>query len=170
MAVRRFQVMALLQASRAYILGLPLESARSWGLNKAIFYAAAKRGFVGSGAKRRGSTTKDTNSSKQESLEVEEKKYTLGDDVAFLDSKKGTKEKPIFTFGGEAQTDEKFKSQIESRFKGSSFADAWNESLEYVRSFDKETLLSGSRFFSEVYRPKRDEFSKKWTEMSNEES
>jgi len=43
--------MALLQAARAHVLGLPLESAYSWGLNKAIFYAAAKRGFKGDGGR-----------------------------------------------------------------------------------------------------------------------
>ena len=43
--VGRFQVMATLQAARARILGLSVASAKSWGLNRAIFYAAAKRGF-----------------------------------------------------------------------------------------------------------------------------
>jgi len=41
----RLQVMATLQAARAFLLGLPLESAKSWGLNRAIFYAEAKRVF-----------------------------------------------------------------------------------------------------------------------------
>ena len=45
MAVGRFQVMAVLQAARALVLGLPESQAKSWGLNRAIFYAAAKRGF-----------------------------------------------------------------------------------------------------------------------------
>lgn len=31
------------------MLGLPIASAKSWGLNRAIYYAAAKRGFKGSG-------------------------------------------------------------------------------------------------------------------------
>ena len=38
--------MATLQAARAYVLGMDLASAKSWGLNRAIFYAAAKRGFI----------------------------------------------------------------------------------------------------------------------------
>jgi hypothetical protein len=169
MAVGRFQVMALLQAARAYTLGLPLESAHSWGLNKAIFYAAAKLGFIASGGKRDGGKPKATKSVPSPKLEeITESEYKLGDDFAFIDTKMGTKNKPIFAFGGELQTDEKFKKQIEARFKGS-FANAWKESLEYVKSFDKEILRSGNRFFSEVYRPKRDEFSKKWTEMSNRE-
>jgi hypothetical protein len=37
--------MATLQAARAYVLGYSLEEAKSFGLNRAIFYAAAKRGF-----------------------------------------------------------------------------------------------------------------------------
>src|SRR5215467_15780965 len=45
--VGRFQVMALLQAARAKALGYPLDEAESFGLNRAIFYAAAKRGFKG---------------------------------------------------------------------------------------------------------------------------
>ncbi len=46
--VGRFQVMALLQAARATALEYPLDEAESFGLNRAIFYAAAKRGFKGS--------------------------------------------------------------------------------------------------------------------------
>ena len=38
-----------------------------------------------------------------------------------------------------------------------------------VKNFEKEVLLSRSRFFSDVYRPKRDEFANKWTEMSSRE-
>jgi len=38
----RFQVMALLQAARYYKLHGDLEKAKSWGLNRAIFYAWAK--------------------------------------------------------------------------------------------------------------------------------
>jgi len=43
--VGRFQVMATLQAARAYALGYSLDEAKSFGLNRAIFYAAAKKGF-----------------------------------------------------------------------------------------------------------------------------
>ena len=45
MKVGRFQVMAILQAARAMELGFSETRAKSWGLNRAIFYAAAKRGF-----------------------------------------------------------------------------------------------------------------------------
>src|SRR2546428_13099724 len=45
--INRFCVMATLQAARAYLLGLRMDEAYSWGLNRSIFYAAAKRGFKG---------------------------------------------------------------------------------------------------------------------------
>jgi hypothetical protein len=70
-----------------------------------------------------------------------------------------------FTIGGKAQEKQDFERQIEARFQGK-FKDAWEEAVDYVGHFDRETLLSGTEFFSSVYRPKRDEFAAKWTEMS----
>jgi hypothetical protein len=47
--------MALLQAARAQALGYPLDEAESFGLNRAIFYVAATRGFQGgTGSKHTG--------------------------------------------------------------------------------------------------------------------
>jgi hypothetical protein len=159
--------MALLQAARAYTLGLPLESAYSWGLNRAIFYAAAKRGFKGKGreaprAAREGAATSLGRRKNQG------KEYYLGDELAFK-YEESDRSNPIFVMGGEPQTEADFKRQIEARFSDG-FAGAWKEALEYVSSFDKETLLSGSGFFSSVYRPKRDEFAEKWSENSGASS
>lgn len=151
MAVRRFQVMALLQAARAFVLGLPLESAYSWGLNRAIFIAAAKRGFRGGGGA--GASGKASATSKGEQT------YFLGDDMAYKEEKEGLL---LFTIGGEVQTREAFEKQVVSRF-GETFQAAWRESLAYVKTFGRETLLSTSDFFSEVYRPRRDELAEKWT-------
>lgn len=50
--VGRFQVMALLQAARATVLGYSQDEAESFGLNRAIFYAAAKRAFMGNPARK----------------------------------------------------------------------------------------------------------------------
>ena len=159
MAVGRFQVMAMLQAARAFELGLPLESAHSWGLNRAIFYAAAKRGFKGG-----GTGTGSGGGGKQVAREAKADEFHLGDDLAFKEPGSSDK-KPVFSFGGEAQTEERFQKQIQSRFSGS-FRDAWEDALDYVRHFPRETLESQSGFYSDVYRPKRDEFAAKWTEMS----
>jgi hypothetical protein len=146
--------MAMLQAARAHILGLPIESAYSWGLNRAIFIAAAKRGF------KRGSSggggAAGGKSSKSASV------YHLGDDMAFKKEMGGVL---LFTIGGEVQTKEAFERQVKSRF-GSAFPAAWKDALAYVKTFDKETLLSTDEFFNQVYRPRRDELAEKWTEAS----
>ena len=72
-----------------------------------------------------------------------------------------------FKIGGKTQTKEDFERQVKSRF-GGAFQPAWKEALAYVRGFDKEVLLSTDRFFSEVYRPVRDELAAKWTEAAGE--
>ncbi len=162
MPVGRFQVMALLQAARAYSLGLPLESAYSWGLNRAIFYAAAKRGFRGG----RGRTTERGTGGPHRPPVANESpaEFHLGDDLAFKD-RNSSASRPIFEIGGQRQTTEGFKRQVEARFEGSTFEEAWKDALDYVQHFDKRTLESQSGFYSDVYRPKRDEFAKKWTEL-----
>src|SRR5689334_20610316 len=43
-SISRFHVMAVLQAARAIALGLDPDESKSWGLNRALFYAAAKKG------------------------------------------------------------------------------------------------------------------------------
>ena len=142
--------MALLQAARAYAAGVPLESAHSWGLNRAIFIAAAKRGFkggTGSGSDGSGSP------------EGRKDAYYLGDDMAFKTSGEGAM---LFTIGGEVQTEESYDRQVKSRF-GRNYQSAWKEALAYVRGFDREVLLSADDFFRSVYRPVRDEWSEKYS-------
>jgi hypothetical protein len=153
LAVGRFQVMALLQAARANVLGLPLASAYSWGLNRAIFIAAAKRGFKGGSEGEEGGGTKARKTSKEEGV------YYLGDDMAFKDERGGVLR---FTIGGKVQTREDFEKRVKSRF-GGAYPTAWKEAVAYVKGFDKEVLLSADGFFSEVYRPRRDALAEKWT-------
>lgn len=151
MTVGRFQVMALLQAARAQVLGMPLESAHSWGLNRAIFIAAAKRGFKGGGS---GSGNAGSGESRKKST------YSLGDDMAFKTEKEGT---ILFVIGGKVQTEDEFDKRVKSRF-GKNFDAAWAHALAYVKGFDKETLLSADEFFSSVYKPVRDSLAEKWSE------
>lgn len=149
--------MALLQAARAHVLGLSLESAYSWGLNRAIFIAAAKRGFRGGGGVGGGlEGGRGAKSSKTAGV------YYLGDDMAYKTQKGGVLR---FTIGGEVQTKEDFDRQVKARF-GGAYGEAWKEAVAYVKGFEKETLLSADGFYKEVYRPIRDEWAKKWTEAS----
>lgn len=144
--------MSVLQAARAFTLGLPLESAYSWGLNRAIFIAAAKRGFKGGGGEGGGG-----------GASKEPDTYNLGDDMAYSVKRKGTL---LFTIGGEVQTRDAFDRQVRSRF-GETFPQVWKEALDYVETFDKETLLSTEAFFGDVYRPVRDELADKWTRAAD---
>ena len=157
MKVGRFQVMATLQAARAKELGLSVTAAKSWGLNRAIYYAAAKRGFKEKRASRRS-----LNEVEKRPLHKTRDAYFLGDEIAYT-SKKGRRS--YFTIGGKLQTGSDFKRQIEKRF-GETFPKAWKESLQIVRQYPKETLLSQSGFFDEVYRSRRDELASKWTETT----
>jgi hypothetical protein len=154
MKVSRFQVMALLQAARAKVLGLPLESAHSWGLNRAIFIAAAKRGFKGGGGGSKAGGVGRTRGADT---------YLLGDDMAFKTERDGVL---LFTIGGQVQDEEAFDRQVRSRF-GKSFSAAWDEALAQVKKYDRETLLSAGEFFRVVYRPVRDELAEKWTDAAS---
>jgi len=156
LVVGRFQVMATLQAARAVELGLPEESAKSWGLNRAIFYAAAKRGFKG---------TREAGRPGHGVREKAPGEYFVGSEKGFVSQGDPT---PLFTIGGKVQTEQDFERQIASRFNGR-FEAAWNEALDYVRHFDRQTLISGEEFFREVYRIKRDAYAAKWTAMAGSE-
>ena len=154
LVVGRFQVMSVLQAARAHTLGLPLESAYSWGLNRAIFIAAAKRGFKGGSGSGEGPPGQGP--PKRSEM------YSLGDDAAYKVERGGTL---LYTKGGKIQTKDEFDKRVKARF-GETFPAVWKEALDYVRGFDKSVLLSAESFIKEVYRPVRDELAEKWTEAS----
>jgi hypothetical protein len=152
--VTRFVVMAVLQAARASTLGLPQESAYSWGLNRAIFYAAAKRGFRG------------TPSATREPMEGAAERpardvYRLGDEEAYRDPKA---DDLVFTIGDQDQTFADFEKGVASRFgTRENFRAAWDEAIRMMKNHDRATLESQRRFYDEVYRPRRDELSDTWT-------
>jgi hypothetical protein len=126
------------------------------------FYAAAKRGFKGGGGQGAGGHRSSPQGGGEGYRAPDT--YHLGNEMAY----KAPGSELLFTIGGKTQTMEDFQRQIESRFQGK-FKDAWDEAVDYVEHFDRQTLLSGEEFFSSVYRPKRDELAAKWTEMSGPE-
>ena len=155
LAINRFTVMAMLQAARAAALDLPRPSAYSWGLNRAIFYAAAKRGFQSRGGGGEGGEDRRKGPPAGNL-------FRLGDDEAYVDpSRPG----PVFMIGGETQTAEEFERKIASRFGGARpFEEAWHEAEQIVRSFDVAILRSPRGFYDDVYRPRRDQLVATWTE------
>ncbi len=147
--------MATLQAARAKALGLPLASAKSWGLNRAIYYAATKRGFKGG-----------SGPAKPEKYERSFGEYWLGLDKAYKVTAGG---RLLFTIGGDIQHPEDFARQIEERFQGT-FRQAWKESLEILQRYKKEVLESPEHFYQQVYRPRRDELASRWNERATAKS
>src|SRR5206468_3812711 len=132
--------MATLQAARAKALGLPVASAKSWGLNRAIYYAAAKRGFKGG-----------KGPAKPKKYTASFGEFYLGDDKAYQ-VKAGRV--ALFTIGGEIQRPEDFRRQIEQRFAGT-FKDAWAEALRIVTAVPKPVLEAQQQFYMQLYRPRR---------------
>ena len=153
--IGRFQVMALLQAARAYVLGLPPDQAKSWGLNRAIFYAAAKRGFKG-----KSPLTVEFRKAR-ERPEEGPAVFKLGDEMAFTELIRG---RQYFTMGGRVQLPEDFERQVEWRF-GPAFERAWEEALELVKRCERGTLLSQHEFYRRIYLPNRDRLAEKWSKL-----
>jgi hypothetical protein len=154
-AVGRFQVMATLQAARAQALGLSMDEAKGWGLSRAIFYAAAKRGFHRT--KSDGDGHKQT--AHQRERHAQEETYTLGGEEAYIlrDRSDGLR----FRFGDEEQTARDFDRQIVSRFPD--WDEAWSEARRIIDEADPDDLSSQHRFFDHVYKPRRDTLAKRWS-------
>jgi hypothetical protein len=148
--IGRFQVMALLQAARYFILMGEKEKSKSFGLNRAIFYAWAKRKGVSKAPPRR--TVLSGQEAAREIMEDKTLVY-VGNEGAYT-SKDGW-----FTIGEESQLPKDYDRQIVSKIDTIlPYERAWNSALEYLRGFSRSDLLDQSRFFSEVYRPVRDSF------------
>ena len=150
-AVGRFQVMALLQAARYYVLTGDLERAKSFGLNRAIFYAWAKRYGRGrppaAGPARLGGGVVE--------VEREGKRVVYVGNEAAQVSPSGW-----FTIGGREQLPEDYDRQVARRI-GSvvPYERAWRAAVEYVKSFSRGVLLDQQRFYEMVYKPVRDRFT-----------
>ena len=153
--ITRFTVMATLQAARARRLGMPEDSAYSWGLNRAIFYAAAKRGFG-------GTSSSPPTGEPRRSTSTDQNLYSIGNDEAYRDPNAPNL---LFTIGGETQTPEAFRKQVAARFGESrNFDQAWKEATGIIEEFDEATLRSGREFYSRVYKPRRDALVAKWSQ------
>jgi hypothetical protein len=148
--IGRFQVMALLQAARYFILMGEEEKAKSFGLNRAIFYAWAKRRGVARPPLRR--TVPPGQEVARERREGKTLVY-VGNEGAY------TSEDGWYIIGEENQLPQDYDRQIVSKIDPIlPYERAWSSALEYLRGFPKSDLLDQSKFFSEVYRPVRDEF------------
>ena len=160
--VGRFQVMAALQAARAVALGLEEDAAKSWGLNRAIFYAAAKRGFRNAplpGLKPPRGADERKAPPARAADERRDEEFSLGGEKAFLAPDRGPSLR--FAFGDEVQTPRDFEWQVERRFDD--WDAAWAEATSIVEAADPADLNSQRRFYEQVYKPLRDKLAAKWS-------
>jgi hypothetical protein len=164
--VGRFQVMALLQAARAKVLGYPLDEAQSFGLNRAIFYAAAKRGFKGGTSTKQPGEQHTFKEAPGKSVAKTVQQDVLGNEIAYYVEMDGKKR---YVMGDEILEPEDFKREIEQRF-GQAFPKAWEQALQLVEQADRATLESQRKFYEEVYKPRRDELAKAWSALSKQTS
>jgi len=162
--VGRFQVMALLQAARAKVLGYPLDEAQSFGLNRAIFYAAAKRGFKGGTSTKQPGEQHTFKETSGRSVAKTVQQDVLGNEIAYYVEADGKKR---YVMGDEILEPEDFKREIEQRF-GQAFPKAWEQALQIVEQADRATLESQRKFYEEVYKPRRDELAKAWSALSKQ--
>jgi hypothetical protein len=162
--VGRFQVMALLQAARAKNLGYPLDEAESFGLNRAIFYAAAKRGFKGATSAKHPGEQHVFKEAPAESVTRTIQEDAIGNEKAYYVEKEGKKR---YVMGDEVMEPEDFQRQIAQRF-GQAYPQAWEQALQIVGQMERATLESQRKFYEEVYKPRRDELAKAWSVLSKQ--
>ncbi len=171
--VGRFPVMALLQAARFYVLYGDEERAKSFGLNRAIFYAWAKYYGPHTGhymLKHREVVPKHIREVIAE-LRARGERLEKPREIVDRDGKRwvilfeGHEAVPVgphgwFEMGGKEQTPRDFDRQVAASFEavGIPFRLAWEAAVDYVKRFPREILLSPSRFYRYVYEPVRDTF------------
>ena len=143
--IGRFQVMGLLQAARYYVLTGDLEKAKSFGLNRAIFYAWAKHHGGARAASLRGAP-------RAKKVELKE---VCGEEVPVA-------EDGFFAMGGVVQTPRDYDRQVAFNISSAvPYEEAWKAAVEYVKKFPRGVLTDQQRFFKEVYEPVRDSFIEK---------
>ncbi|MEM2087627.1 MAG: hypothetical protein QXF52_02995 [Thermoproteota archaeon] len=146
----RFQVMALLQAARCFLLTRDIEKSKSFGLNRAIFYAWAKRRGV---EVKKPPSRRKVAKPREKPVEEEKNIFYLGNEAAYLS------EEGWLTIGNAKQTPQDYDNQIARRISGViPYEEAWRSTLEYLKKFPQEILLDQQKFFNQVYKPVRDSF------------
>ncbi|MCD6488471.1 MAG: hypothetical protein J7K21_04525 [Desulfurococcales archaeon] len=158
----RFQVMALLQAARYYLLNKDLGKAKSFGPNRAIFYAWAKY----YGPQRRPVLAKKPGKLYGRRLAGDE--YIKW--VEELGEKLQVSQKGYYVMGGVEQRPEDFDRQVARRFEeaGIDFKKAWDAAIQYISRFPRIVLKNPREFYKQVYEPVRDKFVEKVLKVKKE--
>ncbi len=149
--IGRFQAMGILQAARYYVLYGDIDKAKSFGINRAIFYAWAK--YYGRGYKARTGKLEIPKDVKESDREL---KNVAGEQV-YVDKESG-----YFIIGDKPQTPEDYDKEIKNKIElVIPYEEAWKASIDYVSSFSRDVLLNQRKFYELVYLPVRDDFVNK---------
>ncbi|ARM77048.1 hypothetical protein B6F84_03725 [Acidianus manzaensis] len=147
--IGRFQVMALLQAARYYLLYKDLNKAKSFGLNRAIFYAWAKY--------HRGYEKKPMQRITPSAIRKDRILTTVAGEEVYEDLESG-----YYVIGDKEQTPEDYDKEIKEKIEVIiPYEKAWDSAVQYLSTFPKETLENQRAFFQNAYLPVRDEFIEK---------
>ncbi|BFI76758.1 hypothetical protein [Sulfurisphaera ohwakuensis] len=150
--IGRFQVMGILQAARYYVLFGDLDKAKSFGLNRAIFYAWAKhygKSFVPKTSKGKYKVPIEAKSDR--------KLVNVAGEEVYQDVETG-----YFVIGDKPQKPEDYDKEIRDKIDHIiPYEEAWKASVDYVSSFSRQTLINQREFYEKVYLPVRDAFVEK---------
>jgi hypothetical protein len=157
--IDRFNVMALLQAARYYILTGDVEKAKSFGLNRAIFYAYLKYYGRFKAYQQKNERTEFIGGH-SENLQAKLSGTRLPVEDGVEVSSRG-----FFVIGGKEQTPEDFERNVTRKIESLlPFDIVWEAALKYVARFPKNVLVDPQKFYKHVYEPVRDGFIKKVVE------
>ncbi|RLG84316.1 MAG: hypothetical protein DRO40_01750 [Thermoprotei archaeon] len=165
LGVGRFQVMALLQAARYYVLYKDLGKAKSFGLNRAIFYAWAKYYGKRSGIWRYYRSVLERPKIKEHKVKCPEGFVEVAGECV------QTSPRGYFMIGDQEQTPIDFDQQVMKKISFVIDPDkVWRIVLDYVKEFPEYVLKDPQKFFKYVYEPIRDEFFKQVIEKGKIEA
>lgn len=146
--VGRFEIMSLLQAARYYVLTKDMDKAKSFGLNRAIFYAWAKYNRPRTRSATFHNTLVDDKS--KPGSKWGEKIQNYVDDEVEVRGK-------YFVFGDQIQRPEDFEQVVARKIDYVvPFEFIWYLTLRYVKSKGVDILRDPSKFYKHVYEPVRD--------------
>ncbi len=169
--IPRFQVMALLQAARYYILTGDIVKAKSFGLNRAIFYAYLKHygRFQRDSRRRYMKPSEDEDilallnqisktvikESIQKASKIENRDLPVKDNVE-------TSDRGLFMIGGKEQREEDFDKNVVRKINSIiPFELAWEAAIKYVSRYPRAILIDPQKFYKHVYEPVREGFIEK---------
>ena len=160
--VGRYQVMAVLQYLRFKKLNFKEKEARALSIFFATFYAICKnRAFSTLSQKnyKKSSLNSPFSYSSPKVLNIFNMKiqYEIRN------------KEIIYLLANQKITADKFKN-VEIRFKDEEiFSEVLKEAKEYIDNFSPLILKNNNKFFNFVYKPARDEFTRKWREKLTKE-